>query len=250
MCHPPMKVSTRIPLLDFRPQLWPTLFTVPALAVLIGIGTWQVQRLHWKQDLIALRSARLQAPPVALSELDLAGAKDLAALEFRRVQVTGRFLHEEEMYLAARNLRSSVGYHVITPLERSDGSVVLVNRGWVPLDRKAPGTRAAGQRSGSVTVSGLLRAGGRKGVFTPDNRPGENFWFYVDVPAMAVHAGLERVHPFVIEAGPAANPGGFPIGGQSRVKLRNDHLQYAITWYSLAAALLVIYVLYHRRERE
>ncbi len=92
--------------------------------------------------------------------------------------------------------------------------------------------------------------GGRKGMFTPDNRPGENFWFYVDVPAMAAHAGLKRMHPFVIEAGPAANPGGFPIGGQSRVKLRNDHLQYAITWYSLAAALLVIYVLYHRREQE
>lgn len=225
----------------FRPRLGPTLFTVPALIAMLALGTWQVQRLEWKEALIAERDARVAAPGIAAPGTDA----DLRELEFRRVSLSGRFLNGQEMFLAARSMNGNVGYHVVTPFLLASGAAVLVDRGWIPLDRKEPSARLEGEIEGETEIEGLIREGGRKGWFIPDNRPAENFWFYVDVPAMAAHAGLAEVRPYFVEAGPAMNPGGFPIGGQTRLKLPNDHLQYAITWYLLALALAVIYLIYH-----
>jgi surfeit locus 1 family protein len=151
------------------------------------------------------------------------------------------------MYLAARSHRGNAGYHVITPLAVVSGHV-LVNRGWIPLDRKSPATRKVGNVEGAVTVEGYLRAETGPGWFTPDNEPGKNFWFYVDIAAMAKAHGIVSVERFYVEAGPAENPGGFPIGGVTRFEIPNDHLQYAITWYAMALIGIVIYLLYHRRR--
>lgn len=237
--------------MTFRLTLWPTVFTVPALLMLLGLGTWQVERLQWKEGLIAERTVRTTAAPV---DLPAAGAQlsteALADLDYRRATATGEFQHDGEMYLAARTMQGAVGHQVVTPLRRADGSVILVNRGWVPDDRKDPAKRAAGQVAGTVTVEGAIRAPGRQHWLQPDNEPEKNRWFWSDLPAMARHAGVppERLVPVFLEAGAAANPGGVPIGGQTRVNLPNDHLQYAIIWYALAVGLAVIYVVYHRRR--
>ncbi len=234
----------------FKPGLWPTLFALPALAILIGLGTWQVQRLYWKEGEIDLRRARSTAPAMALPR-DLS---DPEALEFRRVAATGRFLHGREMYLVSRTLQGRVGLHVVTPLALADGRELLVDRGWVPNGREDPESRAEGQLEGLVTLEGLVRTGGWKGSrwFRPENRPAENQWLWVDPEAMAAWAGLENpVTSIYLAAGPAANPGGLPVGGRTLIDPRNDHLEYAITWYALAAILVVIYALYHlRREGE
>src|SRR5262245_29106119 len=115
----------------FRPTFWPTVFTIPALIVLLGLGTWQVQRLHWKEGLIAERTARTTAAPIALPAggTHLSDAA-LADLDFRHGAATGAFLHERELYIAARTMEGSVGYQIVTPLQQADGGVVLVNRGW------------------------------------------------------------------------------------------------------------------------
>jgi surfeit locus 1 family protein len=234
-------------LIGFRPTLGPTLFTVPALILLLGLGTWQVERLHWKEGLIATRHSRSTGAPIRLP----ADNADPASFEFAKAQVTGRFLNGKEMFLAARSLHGNVGYHVVTPFVAADGRGILVDRGWIPSERKDPATRQAGELAGTVTVEGLLRASQTKSWLVPDNEPANDVWFYVDVPAMARWAGLAAPRPYFLEAGPAPNPGGFPIGGQSRIELPNNHLQYAITWYSFAVSLAVIYILYHRkRERE
>ena len=167
-------------------------------------------------------------------------------LEFRRVRLTGHFLNDKEMYLAARSLNGNVGYHVVTPFLGDDGTTTLVDRGWIPLDRKDPATRAQGEISGTVTIEGLIRSPGRKSWVVPDNEADKNFWFFVDIPAMAAHAGLSDLRDYFVEAGPEKNPGGYPIGGQSHIDLPNNHLSYAITWYSLALALVIIYLIYHR----
>jgi surfeit locus 1 family protein len=152
------------------------------------------------------------------------------------------------MYLASRVRNGNVGYHVVTPLALEENRFLLVDRGWVPLERKAPISRPQGQVEGKVTVAGLIRKGGRRGFFTPDNAPDGNFWFYVEIPAMAAFAGLAETYPFYLEADATPNPGGLPIGGAAGPELNNPHLSYAITWYALAAALVVIYVLYHLRR--
>ena len=233
----------------FQPHLWPSLFSLVGIAVLIWLGTWQVQRLHWKEALIADLQARTSEAPMALPK----SIVDPVALEFRPVRLTGRFLHDKEMYLTGRTYKRTVGLHVITPMALDDGRTVLVDRGWVPPQRKAPDTRAAGQVEGEITLVGPLRRGGWRGLdlFRPENQPEDNLWVWLDLPAMAAHADLAgAVTEIYVAAGPADTPGGVPIGGQTPVTLRNDHLQYALTWYALAVALLVIYILHQSRPIE
>jgi surfeit locus 1 family protein len=237
------------PRFRFRPSFWPTLFTVPALILLLGLGSWQVERLQWKENLIATREQRSSGAPVALP----ADITDPASFEFSKAVVTGHFLSNKEMLLAARSLNGNLGFHVVTPFIASDGRAILVDRGWIPLEAKNPAERKAGEIEGQLTIEGLLRASQHGGWFVPDNKPQAASWWYVDVPAMTRAAGLENARPYFLEAGAAPNPGGYPIGGQSRIELPNNHLQYAITWYSFAVSLSVIYFLYHRnlaREAE
>ena len=227
----------------FRPTFWPTLLTVSMLAVLVGLGTWQLQRLEWKTQLIAERDAGLAAAALSLPADD----GQLAALEFRKVTARGRFLHDRELYVGSRTNHGKAGYHVLTPLQVEDGTVLLVNRGWVPLDRHDPASRPDGQVPDAVTVIGILRVNAHAGWLTPENQPADNLWFSYDLPAMARATG-QPLRPAILEADAADIPGGLPVGGQFRAEIPNRHLEYALTWYALAAVLVVIYIVYHRRR--
>jgi surfeit locus 1 family protein len=231
----------------FRPAFWPTLMFVPAFLALLGLGTWQVERLQWKRGVIVAREAAVAAPVVPLP----ADPEVARALEFHHVRVEGEFLNDKELFLGASSPGGETGFHLITPLRLGDGALLLVNRGWITGTMKDPAKRAAGELSGPVTIEGLLRLppAGRPNIFVPDNRCDINYWFYIDIPAMAACQGLGRVLPYYLDAGPAPNPGGWPKGGVTRVELPNDHLQYAITWYALALGAAVIYVLYHRQRK-
>lgn len=230
--------------LRFRPTLWASVIAAPAFVALLGLGTWQVQRLEWKLAQIEAREAALDLPLVALP----LGEETLAEFDYRRVSITGRFLHDSEFYLLPRVFEGRAGLHVVTPFERTEGPIVLVNRGWVPESARAPSTRPEGQLSGTVTVAGMARLTSPRNAFTPDNDAATNQWFWIDVPAMAQRAGITFQSVYV-EAGAAPTAGGVPIGGQTRIALRNNHLGYAITWYALAVALAAIYTIYHWRRR-
>lgn len=227
--------------MKFRPTFWPTVFTIPALLVMIGLSVWQVQRLHWKEGVIAERVSRTTAAPIALP----AAGADLAEAEFRHVAGPGVFDHDHEFYLAARSQNGNVGYWIMTPFKFTGGDTVLVNRGWVPEEMKLPATRAAGQVAGELPLDGIIRLPQVKTWFQPENEPMKNIWFYIDPAQMAGAANIAFRTDLYLDAGPAENPGGFPIGGQTRINLPNDHLQYAITWALLALALAVIYLIYH-----
>ncbi|MFC5311541.1 SURF1 family protein [Azospirillum rugosum] len=230
----------------FRPSLWATLTTVPAVLVMLALGTWQVQRLHWKDELIHRVEQRLHAAPAPLP----ATIADPADFEFRPVTLSGRFLNDKEMRLIARPHQGQVGYEVLTPLERADGAgVVLVNRGFVPMDKRDPATRPDSRVEGPVTLTGMVRLPQPAGWLQPDNRPGADAWMRIDPPVMAASVGLPNVAPVVVEALPDPSRGSAPLNGiQPQVELPNNHLQYAITWYSLAATLIVVYVLSQRRR--
>lgn len=229
-----------------RSLFWPTLWSALGLLLLLGLGTWQVQRLGWKEGLIAQRNAALAAAPAPLPRtLD-----EARALEFHPVRAQGQFLNDHELYLNAQSLRGDQGFHVIAPFRLDDGTILLVDRGFVPTDRQSPATRAAGEIAGPTTLIGLLRLPEPPGWFTPANEPQKNSWFSIDLPAMAAAASVGNALPFYIDAGKAPNPGGWPLGGQTITDLPNNHLQYAITWYALAAALVVVYIRFaHRRLR-
>lgn len=223
----------------FRPSRWATILTLVAVPVMLALGTWQVQRLGWKQELIGRIEQRSHAAPVPLP----ASIDDPPAWDFRPVTVTGRFLTEKSMLTLARPQQGRIGYELVTPLERADGPPVLVNRGFVPMDRK---DAARGGPDGTVTVTGVARLPQPAGLFQPDGRSADGVWMRVDTGAMAAAAGLPSVLPLVVEQAPT---GGVPAGIAPRVELPNNHLQYAFTWYSLAVVLLVIYGISQWRSR-
>ncbi|HMD64074.1 MAG TPA: SURF1 family protein [Stellaceae bacterium] len=219
---------------------------MPTLLLCLALGAWQIERLFWKQDLIAQRQAAVEATPAAVPQ----SLAEVRGMEFRHVSDEGVFLNEKEIFIGATSEGGGQGYHVLTPLLEPDGRVVFVNRGYIPAELKNPARRPAGQIAGRVRVQGLLRLppAGRPNWFLPDNRPDLNYWFWIDLPAMSAADKLDRVASFYIDADATPNPGGWPKGGVTRLMLPNNHLQYAITWFSLAVALIVIYVLFHRRN--
>jgi surfeit locus 1 family protein len=230
----------------FRPLFWPTVFTVPVVLLLFGLGFWQIERLFWKRELITQRQAAVTAAPLAAPR----SLEEARGMEFHPVTDQGVFLHDKEIFLGATSEAGRNGYQVLTPLQEPGGRIVFVNRGFIPAELKDPAKRSEGQIAGTVRVQGLLRfaPAEKPAWFLPDNRADLNYWFWVDLSAMATADGLESVAPFYIDADATPNPGGWPKGAVTRLELRNDHLQYAITWFSLAVALIVIYFLYYRRH--
>jgi surfeit locus 1 family protein len=224
-----------------------TALMLAGLAVLIGLGVWQLKRLEWKQGLIAQIEARTKGPPITLEDA-VALADEGRDPSYYRVRVDGRFHHAKERYLYAVS-EGRVGWHVITPLETEDGDVVLVDRGFVPDELKDPSARALGQVENVVTVTGIVRTPETQTLFTPANEPKVNRWFWRDLAGMTrsmFPAGTIDVAPFFVEADKSEVPGGWPEGGQTRLEIPNNHLQYAITWFLLAASLLIVYGLYVR----
>lgn len=230
-------------LLTTRPSTAMKISVGLSLIILLGLGSWQVDRLLWKQDLIESRQAQAEMAPIAVPT-DTILDPDMA---FRSAYAEGHYLNDQEKYLMARTRRGNVGFQLITPLEQEDGRIILVNRGWVPKDYRDPATRPESLIEGPVRVTGVLRLPKEKHWAQPDNDALRNQWFYVDVDHMAEDTGAELASRYYLELDDTPVPGGMPIGGQAKVELPNSHLEYAITWYSLALTLIVIFVLYHRR---
>ncbi|HTE38142.1 MAG TPA: SURF1 family protein [Reyranella sp.] len=232
-------------MLKLRPLLWPTIIMLPIFLFSLSLGVWQMERRAWKRDILDRIATNQAAAPLTLDEL-LKG--DPLRFEYGRVRVSGSFLHDKEFYLAARSLKDKVGMQVVTPLRTDDGPIVLFDRGWIPSERKEPAKRAEGQLAGKVDLVGIVRRSQIKRQFAPDNDPARNFWFHVDVPVMRQMAGGAAdpvLDSFFLEADATANPGGIPVGGQTRLDIPNDHLQYAITWFLIALAGAGVYLAYH-----
>jgi len=219
------------------------LLLIPATT--FGLGTWQVKRRQWKLELINELTRLTTAEPIPLP-LD---PHELRSLEYRRVRVRGRYEHERELYVLPRSpvdpekeareagrLSSSgeTGANVVTPFHCTDlGVTILVNRGYVPKQKIRPETRMKGQVEHEVEVVGVVRLTEPRKPFVPKNDADKNRWHYRDLEAMA---GVTGAEPIFIDADFGSTIPGGPIGGQTRITLRNEHMQYIATWYGLCAA--------------
>lgn len=232
-------------MIRLRPALWPTLVSLPILVLSLGLGIWQMERREWKRDILDRIAANQAAAPITLDEL-LRG--DPLRHEYGKVKLGGTFLFDKEFFLAARSLKNTVGQQVVVPLKTDDGRIVLFDRGWIPQERKDPASRAQGQVAGPVQVVGIVRRNQERRQFAPENVPDKNVWFHVDVPLMRKMAGAApdpKLDTFFLDADATPNPGGLPVGGQTRFDIPNDHLQYAITWFLIAVAMAGVYLAYH-----
>lgn len=222
-------------------------------AVLIALGFWQVQRLQWKEALIATIEERVNAPPQPLSKIEERFFAE-GDVDYFPVSATGEFLHEAERHFFA-TWQGQSGFYIYTPLQLADGRAIFVNRGFVPYDNKEPATRPQGQTGGEGTVNGLARnpLTEKPSFIVPDNQPQQNLFYWKDLEAMAASAGLPagtQAVPFFLDADNAASNVGLPVGGVTMIGLPNSHLQYALTWFGLAGALAAVFVAWLGKRHE
>jgi surfeit locus 1 family protein len=217
----------------------PVLAVLAALTVLIGLGVWQLERKAWKEALIATLEQRLAQPPAPLPDASAWSSLRQDEWEFRRVRFTAQFLPADAalVYTVGSSLRSDVsgpGYWVFAPAAVS-GASVAVNRGFVPQGRPE-----IAQLHGPVDIVGTLRWPEARSWFLQADDPARNMFFVRDPAAIAAARRWGAVAPFYVEQEAPVPPGGWPKPGPLRVNLRNEHLQYAFTWFGLAAVLLVL----------
>jgi surfeit locus 1 family protein len=232
----PDRSETRSPARAARPSLWLAVLSLTALVVLIALGVWQVERRAWKLALIDRVEQRVHAPAQPIPSPAAWPTVSTANDEYRHVSVSGRFLHDRETLVQAVT-EEGPGYWVLTPLKRADGTLVLVNRGFVPSERHDASTRQDGNPNGQVEITGLLRITEPKGGFLRNNVPQHNRWYSRDVAAIAAARGLDDMAPFFIDADAGSQSGSGPIGGLTVVRFPNNHLIYALTWFTLAFML-------------
>ncbi|WP_339036280.1 SURF1 family protein [Bradyrhizobium symbiodeficiens] len=219
-----------------RPSLWLTVLSLAAFALLIALGIWQIERRAWKLALIDRVEQRVHAPAQPIPSSASWPAVNAANDEYRHVSLAGRFLHDRETLVQAVT-EEGPGFWVLTPLQRDGGTQVLINRGFVPSERREASTRRDGNPDGRVEITGLLRVTEPKGGFLRNNVPQHNRWYSRDVAAIATARGLHDVAPFFVDADAGSQSAGGPIGGLTVVRFPNNHLIYALTWFALAFML-------------
>jgi surfeit locus 1 family protein len=227
----------------------PTLFALAALVTFIGLGTWQIQRKAWKEALIDILEQRLTATPAALPPRERWAGLDRFDDEFRRVKLRAEFLpgREAVVYAGGSALRSDVkapGYFIFAPARTPDGGVVAINRGYVPEPREGADRHA--RPGGWIDIVGALRWPEQASWFVREYDSAQDIWFARNQLGMAMQNGWGAVAPFYVEMEDPQPPEGLPRAGALKVSLRNEHLQYAITWYGLALVLAVMFAFWIR----
>lgn len=232
--------------------------TAVGVAILAGLGAWQLARLGWKERLVAQVSERMASAPVPVPPQAEWAGLDLPTWSYRRVRAEGRFDNASEARVYT-NLSEphgrfkGPGYFILTPLTLKSGGVVVVNRGFVPEGAADPATRPQGRVDGDAVVTGPLREPEDRNMFTPADDPAKRLFFARDARAVATGLGIANAAPFTIDADATPNPGGLPQGGETRVAFPNRHLEYALTWFGLAATLAAVFAAFAWRtirERE
>jgi cytochrome oxidase assembly protein ShyY1 len=223
-----------------------SVFTLVVVGVLIGLGVWQLQRRVEKHALIAALTDRLGAAPAALPPPDQWQALTPDHDEFRRVTITATFREAQDanVYATGSALRSDVttlGTFAFAPATLADGTTLVIDRGFVP-----DGARQAAPPSEPIAMTGYIRFPERSGWITPAPDVGKRLWFARDLIGMAKALSWGPVAPFYLDLESPAPPSGLPKPAPLEVHLKDDHLQYAMTWFGLAAAVAVAFAIWLR----
>ncbi len=212
-----------------------TFVTALAFGILMALGSWQVQRLHWKENLLAQMNTKLSG---VVQDLDALSKQESQDLAFTRVQAQGTFMANQNFFFPAKKHAGRLGLHVITPLRLNNGHLLFVNRGWIPEDQKDKVPFA----EGSQQIQGVLRFSQKPGPFTPENNITANAWYWMDLSALYQQIGAPPSYNYYLVQQPYQQKLDLPVPVEVTTKdIPNKHLSYALTWYSLGFVLLVIY---------
>ena len=217
------------------PNIFPFVSFLIALTILLGLTTWQLKRLVWKNNLINERVNAYESEPRDLDKIIKPQDE-----EFSKILVNGKLINDYELFMPALSKRGNNGYHILVPLKTSSGKNIIFNTGWVPLAKKQVENRENNLNLFEDEFEAVIRLPGRKGYFQPDNDPKDNFWFFVQPELMEKTLKMKLEKKFYLEA-VNNGPNGFPLGNQTRIYIRNNHLQYAITWFLIAIGLVGVF---------
>ena len=221
------------------------LFALPVFALLVGLGVWQVERLSWKEAMLARIDSRIHAAPTPLPPMARWAALAASDYEYTRVSAEGHFEPGREalIFRGSGHVGDGLaepGYWVMAPFDVKGGGTILVNRGFVPLSLRVDPRRAASTNSNDETITGLLRAPETRNLFTPADDPARGDWFTRDTAAISAAMGLADPAPFSIDEDAREVAPGLPAGGATVLDIPNNHLSYAVTWFGLAATLVAV----------
>jgi len=216
-----------------RRLLWPALAGLPVLIILLGLGTWQAQRLVWKTDLLAQIAAAEAAPPAPISD---------PPAPYAKLEAVGRFDHAREALLGVEIRANRMGARLMVPFLRDSGPPILVDRGWVPLDRPGEIARPEGEQR----ITGYVRFGEAAGRFAAQDDVAGRRFYHFDPVAIGSALGLPGMASYSLVL--LGQPGSLPEPAQSLPRPRNNHIGYAITWYGLALSLIGVFVAFAWRE--
>jgi surfeit locus 1 family protein len=228
----------------FRPLLWPTVFVIAALPILMGLGAWQLQRLDWKLGILAAMEERLSAPAI-----DMANRTPAPDDEYRRYRVTGKFLPDVEFHWLTVSDKYGISYEIFSPFKLEDGRSVIVNRGIVPAALKDPAARPPVEAIGTtISFEAIARVSQTPGPLDAENDIAANIWFTRDIVAMIGRAGEGSYMPLYLERDGQVAEGDWPKPDVAGVTLVNNHLDYALTWFGLGVVLVAIYLAFHKAQ--
>ncbi len=210
------------------------------VAVFAGLGTWQIQRLFWKNDLIEKIEARARAEPVSLDSI-LAEGHAGQDIRFERVSLSGAYRHGSELHFYTIR-DGEPGWRVVTPFKLGDQREVLIDRGFVPMPFKDQESRQDGLVTDPTRITGAVRADyAPKGAFTRQNMPRRNRWYWLDRGAALEAAKVTRAIPFVLQLEASDHAGTWPQAVKISPRLPNNHLSYALTWFGMAIGLVLVF---------
>ena len=220
----------------FQTKADPFLAFIVALSILLGLSTWQFKRLKWKSKLIDIRVSMFEGEVKPLRVIN-----EPSKSEFQKISVKGKFLNEFEFYMPALSKKGNNGFHILVPFQTLENKFIIFDTGWVPLLKKDRDKRINNIDDREKEFIAVIRVPGRKGYFQPENDPLKNFWFFVEPTLMEKQLKFSLEKNFYLEAF-KNGPNGFPLGNQTRIYLRNNHLQYALTWLMIALGLVGVYL--------
>ena len=228
-----------------RSLIAPLLAALAALAILVSLGLWQLDRKAWKEGLLRQIETRAHGEPGEILPESRWPQWRASDDEYRRVRLEGTY--QPERYVALHGLaelrarQATQGFYYFVPLLLADGSTVMINRGFAPSELKETALAALRAEPRRGTVVGLVRGPETRAMFVPENVLSTDSWWVRNLDDMGRARSLSRLAPFYVDADATENPGGWPKGGQTQLVLRNNHLQYAVTWFGLAATLVGVF---------
>jgi surfeit locus 1 family protein len=209
-------------------------FVFSFIILFCSLGTWQLHRLQWKQNLINQISEGLKSTPIRYSQI--------INKNYQKVILAGEYDFKNQIYLYSLNGKGQPGFDVVTPFETTSRENVLVNRGWIKKELK----NKAEINFSSKNITGMLRQANRKNLFTPDNDLEENIWFSLNLEDVQKITG-KKFNQFIVYL--EDRNINIPKPKKITVDVPNNHLKYAITWYSISISIL-FYYLYFRKKNE